>query len=83
MIADPSMNRKPGEFLGMRFQYIPEYTVDRNPGEPLKREQWAKEAAEIEDILIDAARQLGTITDVASADLVHYDTLVPRKTTRL
>ena len=76
MIADPSMNRKPGEFLGMRFQYIPEYTVDRNPGEPLKREQWAKEAAEIEDILIDAARQLGTITDVASADLVHYDTLV-------
>jgi hypothetical protein len=76
MIADPSMNRKPEEFLGMRFQYIPEYTVDRNPGEPLKREQWAKNAAEIEDILIDAVRQLSTIADVASAYVLHYDTLV-------
>ena len=71
MIVDPRAKMGSGEFLGVRFQYVPEYSGD-GP-------QWAKKGKNVAKAIDRAIIHLAQIQDVAYAKLVYYDTVVFQK----
>lgn len=64
----PDPRGGPNKFLGVRFQYIPEFSEDG--------ENWAKAATDINDILINAIHLLKQMPGVAYSEIMRYDTLV-------
>ena len=68
LVVDPRMKMGSGEYLGIRFQYVPEYSGDGK--------EWAKKAARVEATIDRAIKDLSLIDDVARAKLVFYDTVV-------
>ncbi|NBW17169.1 MAG: hypothetical protein EBR82_55245, partial [Caulobacteraceae bacterium] len=57
----------PDEFIGIRYQYVPEFSGDKN---------WLRNAETIKDRLEDLADTLMSQEEVAFANVVKYDTLV-------
>jgi hypothetical protein len=69
MIVDPRARVAgvPDEFIGVRYQYVPEFSGDKN---------WKANAVGIMEKLEDLADGLMSQSEVAFANVVEYDTLV-------
>lgn len=71
MVVDQRGTVGAQEFIGVRFQYVPEYSGD-GP-------KWAKNAKKIRDLLADATGDILKMDGVASVDIRQYDTVVFEK----
>ena len=69
MIVDPraKVAGVPDEFIGVRYQYVPEFSGDKN---------WQANADALRGKLQDLADNLMSQSEVAFANVVKYDTLV-------
>lgn len=69
LVVDPraKLAEFPDQFVGVRFQYVPEFSGDVN---------WQQKAVEIGDKLLDLAGDMREQPGVAFAKVSKYDTLV-------
>ena len=69
MIVDPraKVAGVPDEFIGVRYQYVPEFSGDKN---------WQSNADALRGKLQDLADNLMSQSEIAFANVVEYDTLV-------
>jgi len=69
MIVDPraKVAGVPDEFIGVRYQYVPEFSGDKN---------WQANADALRGKLQDLADNLMSQSEIAFANVVKYDTLV-------
>jgi hypothetical protein len=69
MIVDPraKVAGVPDEFIGVRYQYVPEFSGDKN---------WESNVSDLRGRLQDLADNLMSQSEIAFANVVKYDTLV-------
>ena len=65
-----------GGLTGVRFQYIPEFDPDFTPANAAQRYK------EMAKLFRKAMRDIGKLSDISYADVVHYDTKVFKNTDR-
>jgi hypothetical protein len=71
MVVDPRAGGGAEKFLGIRFQYVPEYSGDGA--------EWSKKAARVNSTILRALEKIYQIEGVASAKVLWYDTIVFQK----
>lgn len=71
-----SGSEQTGGLTGVRFQYIPEFDPDFTPANAAQRYK------EMAKLFRKAMRDIGKLSDISYADVVHYDTKVFKNTDR-